>query len=518
MPHATSKWARVTPGYGDMLDRMWKCLASERSDRSRSPRRADPGALAIAIILLAVLPGCGDDDTKSDAGTCTTFAGSCIGVPPGPACEQDFCADGVACSTTVEVRSTQDLAAAASAATAGSCILLAPGGYPAVTLPGGVSLLGAGADRVTVDAVTVSTGSGTVLRGFQAQGIVRLEGATGSEIIAVRITGGREGIQALDGTSVTVADSEILQVADNAVHAVDAARVTLQRVLIDGNGGPGVWAECDAGCNCAAGAELALERVLLRNNQHVGVGLVGVDASFDTVDIVDTMPRGLTSSGGGLAAMACSDITHATALRIERAALFGMVIDNSSADLGAPGEEQGIIIIDSKSHGGLWIQNTEDGQDVAVTNAMIARSAGVGIGLGVDGSAKGIIIIDSRVDDTSLAQLPTLAWGAQGQKVPGPLAGVGDGLIWGNDTTATIQGLVIANSARQSMLIDGAAGPGSWVEEVNLEGADAQSGILQQHVEPGTGLPDMGSNVPAINQTSDVLLDAPDKPPAPAAI
>src|SRR4051794_3157991 len=78
------------------------------------------------------------------------LAGVCVGVPAADVCSTDTCTEGVACAAVVEVGSDAELAPKAAAATAGTCLSLAPGHYGAVALPGGVSLLGRSAAEVAV--------------------------------------------------------------------------------------------------------------------------------------------------------------------------------------------------------------------------------------------------------------------------------------------------------------------------------------------------------------------------------
>src|SRR5262245_7329394 len=88
--------------------------------------------------------------------------GQCAGV----ACEGEPWTGGVQCADVLEVASSADLAQISASAPSGACIALAPGTYPEVSLPGGVSLLGRGAGFVTVRGVVIGAGTGTVVRGL----------------------------------------------------------------------------------------------------------------------------------------------------------------------------------------------------------------------------------------------------------------------------------------------------------------------------------------------------------------
>src|SRR5262245_12092315 len=95
-------------------------------------RRSWAGRVLVAIALAKALAGCGGGCPEGQQA-----GGICAGVPAEPVCGEEACTEGVACSATIEVDSAAALASAASSAAAGACIVLKPGSYPAVALPGG---------------------------------------------------------------------------------------------------------------------------------------------------------------------------------------------------------------------------------------------------------------------------------------------------------------------------------------------------------------------------------------------
>src|SRR5262245_54308252 len=118
-------------------------------------------------MALAASVGCSDaSGPVPEPSTCAyEVGGACVGLP-ATGCTADGCAAQVACATTTPVGDDAALTAAAGAAKPGECILLAPGSFAAVSLPGGASLIGAGFDQSTVAAVEIAAGSGSVVKGL----------------------------------------------------------------------------------------------------------------------------------------------------------------------------------------------------------------------------------------------------------------------------------------------------------------------------------------------------------------
>jgi hypothetical protein len=138
-----------------------------------------------SLVLLLALAACSDDS-------------SC-----------DFCPANATCSTSLYVRQGTSggdgssassplgtLQAAADKAKAGDCILVAPGSYGAVALPGGVSLLGAGRDKVSIAAdasgspalrVSGAGEKGGQLRGFRVDGSSTSRGLSLATVSELRV-------------------------------------------------------------------------------------------------------------------------------------------------------------------------------------------------------------------------------------------------------------------------------------------------------------------------------------------
>jgi hypothetical protein len=423
----------------------------------------------------------------------------------------DRCTEGVNCTEVFHVPRDYALDEAAAAATPGSCIALAAGTHGEVTLTSGVSLLGADAAEVTVGSVTVEPGSATMLRGLHVAGVVKLR-ADAREVHMERllVTGSRNGVQAESGASFTLLASELRGVPDNAVLAVDAARITIRDTRIVDSGGPGLWAQCSAGCGCPAPPQVELARVELRNNHTVGVALHAVQADFEDVLIAEATAGALTQYGGGLSVAACSDLS-ARGLTVDGADTFGVLVDNSTAKLGFGDDDKGIIIINNKV-GGIWLQNIDS--SVTVENATVTGNGVSGINVGA--SSKGIIIINNKVGATA-AQITAALGYTSGQPSPVGAISIGDGLIWSEGAEVHIDGLTLSGNARNSFLIDGPVPAGSTIQNVTLDSGDEQKGIVQQRVTLMSDIPET-TNAPQVEPTDTAPYAVPVSPAPPQAI
>lgn len=460
--------------------------------------------IAAPAAMLAII-ACSDDDP----GPCTMFEGQCIGLPPGELCDDDFCTDGAACATVIELENGDDLAAAAATAAPGTCIALGEGSYGAATLPSGVSVLGKAAALVTVGSLDVQAGSGATIRGVRIQGGVALAGAV-LRIEAVRIEGASDAIVARGGSDVTVVDSEIAGAAQHGILALDARAVRVERTLLQDLGGPGVWTQCGTGCDCVEKPAVSLDHVLVERARHVGVSLVGVNAHLETVHVVDTgqltVPVQL-AGGGGLLASGCSelDVHHLT---IDTAVSFGILVDASSGAIGNDAEALGIIIVGTKV--GMWLSNIQSG--ITIAGADITTNQGVGIGIGGSVASKGIIIVGTLVGKTESATL-LVEPAVNGEKKQ-----VGHGFVWGGGAQVKIDGLTLAGNADASMLIDGPVAADSTLKDVTLTEGDEAKGIVQQNVMPADAAPSAEGTTPTVTRDPMKVADMPAGPEAPQAL
>jgi hypothetical protein len=79
---------------------------------------------------------------------------------------------------------------------------------------------------------------------------------------------------------------------------------------------------------------------------------------------------------------------------------------------------------------------------------------------------------------------------------------VGDGLDWFGASYLMVEGVTVSNSARASVLIDGAVAAGSTIQSLALGGGDEQKGILQQNVTVDDTSPSVGTGVPSVRTSA----------------
>lgn len=473
--------------------------------------------LGMGAALAFLLGGCGGDDPVVATGCPDQdkVGAACAGVPSAAVCDEAICAAGVPCSSTIAVDSDAALTSAIAGASATACITLAPGSYGAVPLPGGVSLLGRAAAEVTVAGVKLEAGDGAIVRGLSiGQGGLEIDGATGVRIESVRVSGSAAaGVTAAAGSSATIVTSTIADSARYGINIGDGADIRVESTILEGNQGPGIWAACSGGCGaCGAPPVLSVISSIVRDNRIGGIALFGTMATFQGVHILRTLPGGPEwhsyEGGGGLSVASCSSLT-ATALRVEDSAKFGVLIDNSSAEIGTEATPDVDVVI-SRNLIGFWVQHASMEQPVSLNAAMVQGNHGVGIG--VSGGTRGFVICRSGIHDTGISQLPVLD--ALGD--PSGQGEVGDGLAWLNvskdgsgPSTVTMQGLEFSGNARASILIDGATQGGS-IKNVTL-GSGEMAPVLQ-NASPGGDQPTV-ENAPTLTPQQGTTL----KPSAPPA-
>jgi len=475
--------------------------------------------------LLAGLSGCSEEAAPVVCPAGNEIRGVCAGVPAALVCGRHLCTsvtEGVVCVRTVEVNDDAGLQAAIAGATAGTCLALAPGSYGTANLPGGVRLLGRSADAVSLEGVTLGAGAGAVLRGVSVRtGGVKVEGVKAATIASVRVSGSvSDGIEVLPGSSVTIVTSTVEGAQRYGLSAMDAADVTVEQSAFSKNAAAGVWAQCGVnGCDCTVEAKLSIESSIVRGNLLLGMGLRGVSASLRQVDIVDTSgdPAEFYRDGAGLAVASCSDL-HATGLRVQRSNAYGVLIDESHAELGKNAEGEGIEITENRGVG-LWVKNINDKNleydseeekklvGVELENGQIDANHGVGIG--VSGGTRGFIICRSGVSNTRSSQMTVLQGGGFGAKPED----VGYGLAWLDKSEVSIDDSTFGGNELASILIDGAA-EGSIIR-VTLERGDndEKKGILQQNFNGGMQPVVNGSSV-ILKQTSKEVHPVPVAPKA----
>ncbi|MDC0685484.1 right-handed parallel beta-helix repeat-containing protein [Sorangium atrum] len=449
--------------------------------------------------MCATVAGCGSDEPVS--ATCPEdhlVRGVCAGVPAGDVCDGGTCTKGVECTSVVDVESDEALASAAAAASAGACIALREGRYGSVvSVPGGVSLLGRSAAAVQVEGIVLAAGEGAVVRGLKVgrEG-VSVQGAIGVRIESVRIVGERgferAGVELHPGSSAAIVDSEIIDSGHVGIFA-ENADVTLERSVISGAQRGGIVIQgipendCDSDCTCVSRPALVVKSSVIHRNHIIGISLRGAIASLEGVDVIDTEHGDAIETGyfgGGISAAECSSVTGAIKVRVLDSRSFGILVDRSTAALGDEEEADSVEI--SGNTRGLWIQNValqngcHDHGDHGPGCVMLHNGkldGNFGVGIGVTGQSRGIILCKSAITATALERLPVFDGGNEPS-----VDDVGDGVDWLDGSEVTIEELTLRGNERQSLLIDGPAS--GVITDLDFTG-DADKSPVQQNFTTG---------------------------------
>jgi hypothetical protein len=129
-----------------------------------------------------------------------------------------------------------------------------------------------------------------------------------------------------------------------------------------------------------------------------------------------------------------------------------------------------------------------------VHNGTLAENLGVGIG--VAGSTKGMVICKAGVTDTYNANLPV----SDEDRMVGGSKPVGDGVDWLDGSEVVIEALTLSGNERQSLLIDGPAD--GDIRSITL--AAGETPILQQNLMGGAQ-PKQGNGVSLMTQDNRKL-------------
>ncbi len=461
--------------------------------------------VALVALGLLVLPiGCDTDETPAPSTTAcaegNTIGDACAGVPTHTT------GDTSSCAAVHTVATAGELDAALSGTQAGDCVILEAGRYAAVTLPGGVSLHGRGADLVTVDGITVSAGTSSIADLTVAvAGVVVKDGAE-AKLSGTRVeNSGDDGLLVEPGASASVKSSEIIGAARYGVSAFDSESVSIAQTVIEGSSGPGLWLQCSGGCACSDTVNGSIENTIVRNNRIVGISVVGAQLELDNVVVADTSVGTRFDAGGGISASGCSDV-NATRLTVTGNADFGVLVDDSSLAL----EE---ATIDDNLRG-LWVQAvgvSRSTDAVRVLDAVISGNEGVGFG--VDKASSNVSLERCQITDTQLVALPVLVDG-----VSANVMDVGDGIAWLGTSEVRLVDVRLDNNARVGVLIDGPVASGSRIEDLTLGPMSGTLDLLQQNL-PIDGLkPETSGTTPAIESDAAERLAIPSEVVIPPSI
>jgi hypothetical protein len=400
---------------------------------------------------------------------------TCVG-PNGPESPDEPWLDDVGCRSVFTAASDAELAAALQAAMPGDCIDLMPGGYSPFSVPGGVHVLGRGAPWTFAGSVQLQ-GSST-LRGLTVTGSsdIGIEVRAGSPLVDAVVVGATAGsaVTVDAGASLMLRASEIGTAGRYAIEAFGVGSLTVERTLVRSSGP--LWVQCDGGCDCPSRPIVSMSDVVVRESTLVGVSLVGVAADLDGVYIERTTVGMNFEAGDGLSVSGCSTL-DARGLHVVDNADFGVLLyqaDGTLDDVEVRNNLRGLTVL--------------EGGQVSATRIEARDNVGVGITLGGGAS---LVLREAMVADTKMISLPVLIGGVSAGAVD-----VGDGITWCEGAYGDLEHLTISNSARHSILIDGAVAPGSRIADVTLTGGDEQKGIVQQNLPPGGSSPSVYATAP----------------------
>jgi hypothetical protein len=322
-----------------------------------------------------------------------------------------------------------------------------------------------------------------------AGGVTVAEDATAALVDAVLIDGAAgHGITILAGAEATVSRSSVREAAGQGISATDARAVKIASTRIEGAGDRGLSVSCTGGCDCATPAEVTVENVAVTSGTTVGARFYGVTAEVTGLDVESTRQEGFGTAAGLVAS--CATLERASAIRVlgtEDVDAYGIIIYFSTANIGGEAEEQSVRI--EKNYVGLWIENPPDAGEraVRVERAVLASNRGVGIGLG--GETRGIIIYFSEIRNTAIEAMPVML------DANATVADVADGLVWNTGASAQVDRLTLSGNLRSSILVDGPVGAGSKLSNVTLEDGDEEKGLVHQRLAAGDASLDTDGSV-----------------------
>ncbi|XYI01545.1 hypothetical protein ACMHYB_18040 [Sorangium sp. So ce1128] len=203
------------------------------------------------------------------------------------------------------------------------------------------------------------------------------------------------------------------------------------------------------------------------------------------MDVIDTESGDAIqpgSLGGGISAAECSSISSARNVRVLGSRSFGILVDRSTAALGDKGEEDSIDI--SRNTRGLWIRDVCMGGGAGCVTLHNGKLDGnFGVGIGIAGQSRGIILCRSAVTATEVERLPVI----DGTGNPAS-DNVGDGIDWLDGSQVMIEDMILSGNVRKSLLIDG---PAEGRIKALLFRGGADTAPVQQNFTEGNEQPEV---------------------------
>ena len=485
------------------------------------------GFTLVAGLLLGPLVACSDEAADPPKPSCDVKLsdGTCAGVRLPTICSETYCAacsgcqqTGPTCKKTLHVSAGAaggdgssgkpfgEIAAAAGKAAAGDCILVAGGSYAAATLVGGVSLLGAGADVVTISAakgayaLTIKGGSGGALRGVTLSGEgrglmvdsvkglhveqLRTDGVRALGIVARKSGGltlhevmvhktrddgaGKYGVGLVlaEGSQAKLTQVVIQDSASQGLLASESA-LSLSAAAVTGSGLYGVAVDCSVDAACQGALASSIDKTLLNGNGGVGLWVRGAKLSVKDSEVGNTklasgLARGVDVQGKAQIEISGSKIHHSAGQ--------GIVIDDSAGKLTQNK-------INDNDERGVWIQ-CSGAVNLTLDNNEIADCKLVGVGTV---GCSGITIKGGTV--ARIKKTPVLMGSTSVE--------IGDGVQLLNKSDVTVDGVTIDAAGRVGLLIDDAVGTisnstiGGTADDLVVQNAQTSAQKLSNNKDAG---------------------------------
>jgi len=454
------------------------------------------------VVLSLALLGCADR-SSDEACRQTALDGTCIGVTRPWICTDRFCTTDAACRRVWyvdgETASPGDgsaalplgtPAAAAALAIAGDCIALAPGTYPGCALPGGVSLLGAGADAVQITTpLTASGGQGALLRGFalDVNGVaLSLSSAPQTRLEQVRVQRARRvGLDVRRSPGLVLKNLEIRGVAAEQVPPVSGgppASFGIGLLLVAGSS-TRVDTTLIEGCATlgvlASDSPLELARSDVSRSGHHGVALdsrTGTAARLELTRIEESRGVGLLVIGGEL---------------VLRDSAVGRTAYSDGFAANVQAQDARVEIRGSRIHDAAGQGLVLHGCGGTLRESRIEQNDERGVH--IEGSARGLELSDNAIVDNQRAGLiciaadPVRVRGGEISRTASRMvldgvraASVGDGVQVLAGSGVTLQQLTLRDNPRYGVLVD--AGRAS-LTDVGIGGSEAP--VVAQSTGPG---------------------------------
>lgn len=395
------------------------------------------GVLAVALLGCAGAKDAPPPATPS-CGARPEIGGVCVGVSEAPICEGAKCTDGASCARVLAVDSAGALDAIAATAVAGDCLVLLPGSYGALSVAGGVHVLGRGQTAVTLKSLRLTGGGASLVRGVSIER---------GGIVSERVS--------LDVDRVAVRGA-----AERAIDVTDADLV-VRETTVDGGDSGGVVSRCNGACAPGKRPRVSLRQTWLHDQRRLGVLVRSVDADVSHVVIERTKSSSFLF-GRGVEVAARSTI-QARMVRIKDSEDAAIAVFDSAGTLG-PGLE---ILHPSR---GVHFQGLPEG-GVVLDGFLIEDASAVAVSIGA--SSRGVTVRNGRIARTKMMMVPVDVGGMEN---------VGDGVAWGEGAQAVIEpSLRIETSARRPAVLKVSA-EGRFA--ATLGGGDERVGVF---VVGGTG-------------------------------